>query len=769
MKSILSIYPKRPSKHHDLLTPRKRVSQRAITAKPVPIPKHRLLEGTPRKPLRSLFWLACSLIGACLLIMLNQKAHAGNAINGLPEQLPNAGQLLLLSDQNYHPAVHLKSHMHVEVAGPVATVTLRQGFHNNSNQWAEGIYIFPLAEQSSVYFLSMTLKDRQIIGEIKEKTEAKAIYQAAKAAGKKAVLMEQQRDNIFQQKIANIAPNETLWVEIKLQMPITYQHPHFELRLPTTLTPRYSPYRAQNGSITNSSKNGIEPTELQQFLGPTSEPSANYLPLSDIAFTDPTLSNTDHTLRNPVSIEVLLHSQELLANIQSQSHTITTHLQAQGTRINTQQPWVEMDRDFVLRWQLPSELPPTSQFYYQASGGEHYGLLWLAPPTQEVSTINQDIIFIIDTSGSMGGTSLEQAKLALLRGISRLEPEDSFNIIEFNSSFRPLFSQTKPADTKSLQQAQRFIKALEAGGGTNMKPALEYALQPNRTTDIEPESPNPMKQIVFITDGSVDNETELFSLINQKLQNARLFTVGIGSAPNSYFMRKAAQVGRGTFIFINHVDQVREQIEKLFTRLESPVLQDIQIDWPEPVEVWPARLSDLYLNDPMAIAIKFNSPQLPSGAINLSGFYADGSLWQEQVTIDPSILPKLSAPGIAKLWARQKIDYLLDGQFRGEDEQQIKPAVIDVALQHQLLSPYTAFIAVDQRITRPQNSDLKTAEVPLTPPNRQLQLPAPQTATNAGLSYALAVLFALMSMSLWNRRANPLNTKSKTKSAHNEV
>ena len=216
----------------------------------------------------------------------------------------------------------------------------------------------------------------------------------------------------------------------------------------------------------------------------------------------------------------------------------------------------------------------------------------------------------------MGGESIRQAKESLLLGLSKLNSSDRFNIIEFNSSHTTLYSRPVAASPSNISAATEFVHNLRATGGTEMYSALEAAL-------IDETPLGYLKQVVFITDGSVGNEQALFKLIHDQLGNARLFTVGIGSAPNSYFMSKAAQFGRGTFTFIASTQDVAKNMGKLFEKLQSPVLGNISVQWPERVEVemWPQRIPDLYAGEPLLISAKVemltdSSEVVISGSIN---------------------------------------------------------------------------------------------------------------------------------------------------------
>ena len=172
----------------------------------------------------------------------------------------------------------------------------------------------------------------------------------------------------------------------------------------------------------------------------------------------------------------------------------------------------------------------------------------------------------------MSGASIEQAKAALLFGLRGLQSADRFNLVEFNSVTRALAPAPLPATPENLDQAVRFVAGLRADGGTEMAAALRAVLDGKTRSER-------LRQVIFLTDGSVGNERELFDIIGRDLGDARLFTVGIGSAPNSHFMAEAASLGRGTFTYIGAVNEVEERMRDLLSKLEYPVLADIRLAW----------------------------------------------------------------------------------------------------------------------------------------------------------------------------------------------
>jgi Ca-activated chloride channel family protein len=271
------------------------------------------------------------------------------------------------------------------------------------------------------------------------------------------------------------------------------------------------------------------------------------------------------------------------------------------------------------------------------------------------------------------------------------------------------------------------VRALKAGGGTEMAPALTFALDGK-------DAPGYLRQVIFMTDGGVSNEDELFRLITQRLGASRLFTVGIGSAPNSHFMTKAAQFGRGTFTYIGDVREVREKMTSLFAKIEAPVLRDVSIRWPDgtPVETFPPKVPDLYLGEPVMVSA---AARAPLGTVVVSGLRGNQP-WS--VALTPPTDRQSS--GVGALWARSKIASLMDELARGADPNDIRPRVVQVALDHHLVSAYTSLVAVD---VTPSNASglVRTAMVPSTMPKG---MALPQTDTAATLQLVMGLLALAM-------------------------
>ncbi|WP_444921090.1 marine proteobacterial sortase target protein [Microbulbifer sp. CnH-101-G] len=677
-----------------------------------------------------------------------------------------SGDLLFTGAEpgRYVPAVHLDSSVKMVVRGLVAEVQLQQAFQNTSDVWQEAIYALPLPDQAAVAGLEIQLGERRIVGKVRERKQAAKIYKAARAAGKRAALLEQQRPNLFTNKVANIAPGETVQVNIRYLQPVTYDSGVFSLRLPTTLTPRYIP----GEPIPPQALGGTELELATQSSGwalPTDQvpDAAAITPLMQPA------AELEAVGSHNIAIEVELEGGLPLVKIGSPYHDIAIDEKA-GERysIRLRKGTAKMNRDFLLNWQPePSAMPRAALFSehvservagVQADGKESadkksgtYLQVMLLPPDEgtRAQRLPREVVYVIDTSGSMGGNSIRQAKESLVLALSRLQGNDRFNVIEFNNSARAFFPRPVTASAENIQRARREVERLNADGGTEMAAALRLALGQQL-----PDNNNLVHQVVFITDGAVGNEQALFELIHQHLGNTRLFTVGIGSAPNSHFMRKAAQFGRGISVTIGDLSEVRGRMQALFAKLENPMATNLQLSWPEGVvaDAYPKRIPDLYRGEPLQLVARVEGESL-QGDIQLRGRMA-GKQFVRNLALTLERAP--SSKGIGSLWARSKMESLRDRQTQlGEESdagQALREQILQLALDHQLASPYTSFVAVEEeRIRKPEEKLSQSALTNMVPRGQVLQRQAyPSTAT--GVYAQLFSALSLLSLAVLLRR-----------------
>lgn len=669
---------------------------------------------------------------------------------------------------NYQNAILLNSSANVEVNGLVANVTLTQSFINQSDNTVNGLFVFPLPENSAVNHLHIQVADRIIEGKVMEKHQAKKVFEQAKRSGKKASLVVQHRPNLFTNHIANIAAHEQVTVTIKYFQHINYVNGKFTLRFPMKITPRYqakaidaSTYGnlpANNESLHNESLHNEMPSKFVGQIAQALAEKANILP--------PVFTYKNNQPSNNIQLSVKLNAGVELIDITSSSHAIkVTNNQTKTTAhrpfadketltIDVGNVQVAMDRDFVLQWQPSPSNQPRLSVFKQKLAGEVYSLAMLLPPTTKESSVEdlafmtedqqtfaRDITFIIDTSGSMQGQSIIQAKESLLFALQTLKERDSFNIIAFESSFRQAFNTTVMADQQNIYLARKFIANLNANGGTEMYQPLATALAMKTSPAQQNKA---IKQVIFITDGAVSNELALFKLIHNTPHIPRLFTVGIGSAPNGYFMRKAAQFGRGSYTYIGKVNEVKMKMSALLNKISRPALRNINIQF-QPlhlgsIEQYPKKIPDLYYGEPLVVA--FKTTQMPS-SLQVFGEQANNS-WHQEI----SLTKQQESSGITPIWARAKIEDLLDGLVTGKPHEEVREKVLATSLLHQVMSPYSSFIAVEQEKT-------------LTSDNSTKQTTAfPKTATGWQVPFISGVLLLILSLIMQARRAIKISKKS---------
>jgi Ca-activated chloride channel family protein len=365
----------------------------------------------------------------------------------------------------------------------------------------------------------------------------------------------------------------------------------------------------------------------------------------------------------------------------------------------------------------------------------------------------RETIFIIDTSGSMHGVSIEQARKALLLALGGLGPEDRFNVIQFNSVTHGLFPVSVPATTANLDHARDYVQRLEANGGTEMRPALEKALH-------QPAAENHLRQIIFITDGSVGNEDELFSLIEKRLGNTRLFTVGIGSAPNGWFMRKAAESGRGSFTYISALHEIDEKMGALFEKLENPQLTDIVVQWPDGVQfdAYPRKVADLYAGEPVIVKAKASGEFRRNSRITVRGNSVGGA-WTQVLDIEEG----RNSAGVAAVWARARIEALFDRNRGHGVPDSARAEVVDTAIRYHLVSKYTSLVAVDKTPVRPKGAGLDSEQVPnllAYGQSTEAIFGFPATATPAEMQRLVGIACLLLALGIFmvgrSRRVHPV-------------
>lgn len=661
---------------------------------------------------------------------------AGFAIVGLIAALlfPGAARAeraalwLDIGDDSPTRAVLVDTVVEIDVLGMVAFVEVSQRYLNAADAWADARFVFPLPDQAAVDALVVRVGDRIIEGEIQERAAARATFEQARAEGRRAGLVEQERPNLFTTSVTNIGPGEEIEVRIGFQQPVRYDDGRFSLRFPTTLVPRFVPGAAWPKATQVEDAGVVEPDlDAARIATPMRPAGAASV--------------------NPFQLRATIFAGFELARIESLHHAIWKRRDGDVWRLGLDEESATSDRDLELQWTPRDAGRAQAAVYRERVGNTDYLLAMLVPPHRfQADHTPREVTLVVDTSGSMRGAAMAQARGALQVALAALTPRDRFNVIEFNSITRSLFPTPVPAQAGALAEAARFVGGLRANGGTVMAPALIQALE------LRPSSGH-LRQVVFVTDGAVGNERELLDLIQREIGDARLFTVGIGHGVNDHFLRKAADLGRGSYTFIAHQHHVEARMIELLTRLTSPVLHDIELTWPVSAEVFPQRIPDLYIGEPLLVLAR-----VPAGMLEVhANGRSDGQPWRRTLTLQDA----LPAPGVAKLWARRRIEALTDARGEGADRELVRAEITATALQYRLLSPYTSLVAVEREPARPAWEPLARHVLAQNPPHgRQLEglvgtgsgRAMPQTASAAAVHVRHGLVWLAMAMLLSLRR-----------------
>ncbi len=615
----------------------------------------------------------------------------------------------------------------LDVRGLVVAATVTQQYANSSTAPIEAVYVFPLPHDAAVYDMEIHIGNRVIRSAIREREEAKRVYEAAKSAGKRAALLEEERPNIFTTSIANIMPGDHIDVRMRYVEPLRWEEDRVRLVFPMVVGPRYIP---GTGAVGHTGTGWAMDTNA----------------VADASRITPPVRNPDSRSGHDISVAVDLDPGFEAALLNSVSHQVSVRrLQDGGQHVELATGATLPNKDFVLEIKQPETTQPKTTLSLSPANdsGETYFLLTAFPPTAPPrERMPVEMLYMIDVSGSMEGTSIQQSRGALLQALDRLRPCDRFGVLAFSSGYGEFSPEPLPATAENLAAARRYVKGLEAGGGTEMLPALLHLMQ-------KPTSSDYLRHIILLTDGDLGNEEQIFAALHSDLGNARLYTVAIGSAPNFFLATKMAQFGRGTFTHIADISEIQQQMERLFESIESPVLTDVKLTFTgvETAEVYPDHIPDLFLHQPLTIFGRISKGH--AGTVHLTA-RSGNEPYEASIAFDAS--KAAFHPGITTLWARQRVEDLMD-QWRRSDEKgqaEIRGSVIAHAIRYHLVTRFTSLVAVEQVVVNPGGQS-NTAAVPTElPEGMQMDkvFGAPATGTADAFLEALGLALLLGSIAM---------------------
>lgn len=675
----------------------------------------------PLRPLTStgrvLWCIALSLFSA-LLMLFWSPAHADDS----EARRAESPYFAVHSSDPGTDRLPLKStQVDVRIAGVIADVTVTQHYRNEGQRPIEARYLFPGSTQAAVYAMSVRLGDRLLTARIKEKEQARIEYQAAKKEGKTAALLEQQRPNIFEMNVANILPGDDVAVELRYTELLAPRDAVYGFVFPTVVGPRYnSPNRgAGNGASIGGA----------------------YLKSGE---DSPAAFSIRVTLDTPVAAkEIASPSHEVMVDGAGSMHAAVS-LKPSDKPAN--------NRDFILNYRLAGERIESGLMLFRGET-ENFFLAMVEPPKAVASKqINpRDYIFVVDISGSMHGYPLDTAKVLLRNLIGGLRASDTFNVMLFSGSARMLAPASVPATRANIEQAIKSLNTVAGGGGTEIVPALKRIAALPKADEVS-------RSVIVVTDGYVSVESEVFQLIRQNLNQANVFAFGIGSSVNRHLIEGMARAGQGEAFVVTRPEQAAEQAERLRKIIEAPVLTQVKARFEglDVYDVEPAQLPDVLGGRPVVLFGKWRADASQAGVpvngrLVIEGRAADG---QYRNVLETAGHEDQTSAALRHLWARQRIAGLSD-QEALEGGSAHKAAITELGLAYSLLTQYTSFIAVDQRVRNPNPALAHVVDQPSPLPegvsNLAIGAEVPSTPEPAALM-ALLVVIGIVVATLWARR-----------------
>ena len=550
------------------------------------------------------------------------------------------------------------------VTGYIGSVEVVQQFENPYDTKIEAVYVFPLPHNAAINEFVMTIGERRIRGVIREREEAEAIYQSAKRQGYVASLLTEERPNVFSQSVANIEPGKAIDVTIRYFNTLEYVDGWYEFVFPMVVGPRFNP---------PGTKSGIGAVAMGQSGASGQRTEVSYL-------------NPNQRSGHDVSLRLEVDAGVQIEEFVSRSHAVTREKTGSEKLVVSLNPGDTIpNKDFVLRYRVAGGTIKTSLLTHQESKGGYFTLM-LYPPHAMTQLQRQplELVFVLDCSGSMDGTPLKQAKSAVERGLQLLQPGDSFQLINFSTRASKLGSAPLEATPQNIQRGMKYLDSLRGEGGTMMIEGIRAALS-------FPHDPERLRFVSFLTDGYIGNEAEILGEIRRGLGSSRIFSFGVGSSVNRYLLDRMAKMGRGAVAYLGPNDDGAQVMGAFFDRIAHPALTDIQVDWGsmQVTDVFPREIPDLFAGRPVILTGR--STGSLSSPIRVSGRAAGRPM---QLEIPTASAGNAARSAIPSVWANMKIADLEVESTYSEDTR-IAGQIRQVALDYNLMSSFTAFVAVD--------------------------------------------------------------------------
>jgi Ca-activated chloride channel family protein len=605
-----------------------------------------------------------------------------------PHDAPGTGCLLKkgAAEETTVPMPLKHTDVTASITGYIASVQVKQQFHNPFSEKIEAVYVFPLPHNAAVNEFVMTVGDRHIHGMIREKEEAQHIYADARSHGYVASLLTQQRPNIFTQSVANIEPGKSIDIDIRYFSTLAYVDGWYEWVFPMVVGPRYNP---------SGSADPITPVARGAQSADGRGTAVPYLAPNE---------RSGHDIAMNVSVDAGVAIEEVVCP----SHKVAVSSVSPTVRNVTLNNLDAIpNRDFILRYKVAGGTIKTGIFTQRDEKGDGYFAMMLFPPANLTDLPRQpmEMVFTIDVSGSQDGLPFEQEKAATTYALQHMGRQDTFQVIRFGDDADKAFPTPQPADNQHVRQALRWINSdgFDLHGGTELVKGVHASLD-------FPHDRDHLRFVCFLTDGFIGNEAEVLREIHNHLGPTRIFTLGVGSSTNRYVLDGMAKMGRGAVAYLGLHDDATKTMDQFFSRITHPALTNLSIDFGGmgAADIYPSELPDLFVGRPVIIAGRFTG----SGKTTI---HVHGkSAGQDRDIAIPVNLDEAHHPALPAVWARARIADLSDRATYEQNAGEFATQIRQTALKYGLMSQYTSFVAVDDsRVTAGDHGVTITVPVPV--------------------------------------------------------
>ena len=679
--------------------------------------------------MRRMFFLRFLLVVAVATVsIVGLNALRGPGLIVEAQNVATQGSLQVVDAAGKPKAVCPLKHTsaRAEISGFLSRVVVTQEFENPFAEKIEAVYAFPLPQNAAVDDMTMIVGDRTVRGKILRREEAEAVYEAAKTNGQTASLLNQERPNIFTQSVANILPGEQIKITISYVETLKYEDGSYEFVFPMVVGPRYVPGSPTFAPV-SAKGNGFAPNT-------DSVPDASRITPQPV----PEGMRVGHD----ISLDVTLDAGVPIDALSSKTHEVNVERpDDHRAHVSLKDEATIPNKDFILRYDVAGKKIEDALLTHSSDKGGFFTLILQPPLRVTVEDVTpKELVFVLDTSGSMSGFPIEKAKETMKLALDNLYPSDTFNLITFSGDEHILFPEPVPATKENLGKAQAFLETRQGGGGTEMMKAIKASMDPSDKQDH-------VRIVCFMTDGYVGNDMEIIGEV-QKHPNARVFAFGIGSSVNRFLLDNMAKYGRGEVEYVALNDDGSAAAKRFHERVRNPLLTDISIDWNglAVADVYPRTIPDLFGAKPVVLTGRYTGNG--KGTIRLKGKMA-GADFLREIPVDFS--SSQSQHGVlSTLWARTRVDDLMSQDFKGAQQgamkDEVKQAVIQLGLDYRLMTQFTSFVAVEEMIVT-DGGQPRRIDVPVEVPegvNREAVFGQEQQIKNLPINSRSLSSFSLM-------------------------